>query len=91
MCFQWVVACRPSSTPAAASTKAPVQIDTTRRPRSRASASTSSTASGGRRSGSYPGTITVSAARTCSMSPSASRVKPAVVVTFLSSAHRLIS
>jgi hypothetical protein len=38
MYCQWVVACRPSSTPAAASAKAPVQIDTTRLPRSCASA-----------------------------------------------------
>ena len=60
--FQCVVAGRPSSSPAAASTKAPVQTDMTRAPR-RWAAATAATASSwpATRSGVVPGTTTRSA------------------------------
>ena len=88
MFSQCVVAWSPSSTPAAARTNAPLQIDTTRRLRSRASARVSSTAAGrGRRLGSSPGTSTVSAARTSASPPSTATVRPPVVATWLVSPH----
>lgn len=83
---QWVVARRPSRSPAAASTNAPVQIDMIRAPRSYAARSASIT------SGStvpeanvelswMPGTITVSAVSSSSRPWSGSTWKPPVLRT----------
>ena len=69
---QCVVARRPSSTPAAASTKAPVQIETRRAPRAAAAARAASTAPAASPGCARPGTTIVSArasaSRPCSMS-----------------------
>ncbi len=74
---QWVVARRPSSTPAAASANAPVQIETIRAPRAWAARSASSTgAPGTRRCGSKPGTSTVSALASASGPAWATIVEP---------------
>ncbi len=64
---QWVVAGRPSSRPAAASAKAPEQIDTTRAPRACAVRSAATTAGGTWPYGSgTPTTTAVSAAASSS-------------------------
>src|SRR5690348_3162009 len=67
---QCVVARRPSSSPAAASTNAPLQMLATRAPRRCASRSASSSSAGGASSGSaHAGTTTVSAAATSASVP----------------------
>ena len=83
--LQWVVAARPSSSPAAASTNAPVQIDTSRVPgRIKASAaatsgdSTPSTRADGYR---VPGMTTVSAVASASGPASATTENPVVAET----------
>jgi hypothetical protein len=76
---QWVVARRPSSSPAAASANAPVQIETLRPGASRSAASTGS---GSSRSGSSkPGTTIVQASASASRPRCAITSKPTLVRT----------
>ena len=74
---QWVVARRPSSTPAAASTNAPEQMLATRAPAVTAARRAAPTPSGSGRNGSCtPGTKTVSASDTAPRPWSSTTSKP---------------
>ncbi len=79
---QWVVALRPSSSPAWARTKAPVQMETIRAPRAWAARSAARTSPAtGEPGGCQPGTTTVSARSSASRPSSTSSGAPRVVGT----------
>src|SRR5260370_797961 len=92
-CIQWVVAGRPSSSPAAASAKAPVQMEAIRAPRSAAARRAWSSAGGGSSwVSAQAGTITVSAWISSSSPRAPSKSSRSAVRTGLSwTAHNCTS
>ena len=92
MSRQWVVARRPSRTPAAASANAPVQIEAMRAPRCCAARRAARTGAGGtRRWGVKPGTRTVSALASASSPAWATIGNPVVVGTGPGSAAQTVT
>ena len=89
---QWVVARRPSSSPASASANAPVHTDTIRAPRACAARSASATPSASRSSsGLKPGTVIVSRRSSASRPNGATTSKPVVVGTGPGAAAQIVN